>query len=406
MLPKLNILKYGVVLAKRSLLLNLIFSSIFYASYFVFFVYIPQYFAPFANDLLILQATLNIIIVVTLFAAGFLINRMNELRVIYTCSAGILVSAVTLLYASSYLFMILVLSGIAVFFSVGQLAFLKYFWKLTVQEERGRLAGLMGFTSLLLNLVIYIAVAEVFDFSMIAVLGMIFNFAIIGTLLLRPWHFSLKSEVARVNYLEKRTIFLYAVPWLLFSLINATLAKSVSFHISQQISASLYLFLTVLQVVAAFFGALVSGVIADFFGRRMPIVFSLTLYGISSALAGVANNFAILYFVYIANGFSWGILLAIYTFVIWGDLSNEKNCAKMYAIGFIIFYLTQAVGFIPLEQISQIPLVASSLGGCLLIFLSNIPIFLAPELLPSDFRERIRLKLHMNAIRKVKKTQS
>jgi predicted MFS family arabinose efflux permease len=406
MLPKLNILKYGMPLTKRSLLLNLIFSSIFYASYFVFFVYIPQYFVSLANNLLLLQASLNIVIVITLLATSFLINRMKELQVMYVCSVGISVSAATLLFASSYILTLFLLFIIAIFFSVGQLAFLKHFWKSTMQEERGRAAGLMGFTSLFLNLVVYIAVAEAIDFSRIAALGMIFNFAILGTLLLRPWKFALKNRGGNGNYIEKRTIFLYVIPWLLFSLINATLAKSISVHISQQISFSFYLFLTVLQIVAAFFGALMGGVISDFFGRRTPLVFSLTLYGISSALAGIANNFAVFYFVYIANGFSWGILLAIYTFVIWGDLSNRENCAKMYAIGFIIIYLTQAVGLIPLEQISQIPLVASSLGGCLLIFLSNIPIFLAPELLPSDFRERIRLKLHMNAIRKVKKTQS
>jgi MFS family permease len=130
------------------------------------------------------------------------------------------------------------------------------------------------------------------------------------------------------------------------------------------------------------------------------------LYGISSALAGISTNFALLYFVYFANGFSWGILLVMYTFVIWGDLSNKENCAKMYAIGFIVFYLTQGIGLLPLGQILQIPLVISSLGSCLLIFLSNIPIFLAPELLPSDFREKMRLKLHMSAVKKMKQSQN
>jgi hypothetical protein len=59
-----------------------------------------------------------------------------------------------------------------------------------------------------------------------------------------------------------------------------------------------------------------------------------------------------------------------------------------------------------LGQILQIPLVISSLGSCLLIFLSNIPIFLAPELLPSDFREKMRLKLHMSAVKKMKQSQN
>jgi MFS family permease len=210
----------------------------------------------------------------------------------------------------------------------------------------------------------------------------------------------------RGNYLEKRMILLYLIPWMFFTLINATLAKNISFHILQQVPYSLYLSLIVLQAIGTIFGALSGGVTADFFGRRVSLAFSLTSYGISSALAGIVNNPSLLYFVYFANGLSWGILLVMYTFVIWGDLSNKENCAKMYALGFTIFYLTQSIGLLPLELILQIPLVVSSLGSCLLIFLSNIPIFLAPELLSSDFRERIKLKLHMSAVKKIKQSRS
>jgi hypothetical protein len=110
--------------------------------------------------------------------------------------------------------------------------------------------------------------------------------------------------------------------------------------------------------------------------------------------------------VYVANGLSWGILVVMYIFVIWGDLANKENCSKMYSIGFLTFYATQGIGLLPLKQISEIPLVVSSLVGCLLIFLSNIPIFVAPELLPSDFRERMKLKLHMDAVKKIKQSRN
>ena len=161
-----------------------------------------------------------------------------------------------------------------------------------------------------------------------------------------------------------------------------------------------------MQVIGTIFGTLSGGVTGDFFGRRVSLAFSLTLYGISSALAGIANNYTLLYFVYFANGLSWGVLLVMYSFVIWGDLANKKNCAKMYALGVIIFYATQGIGLFPLEQIFQIPLVVSSLASCLLIFLANAPIFLAPELLPSGFREKIRLKWHMSAVKKIRRSQN
>jgi MFS family permease len=273
-----------------------------------------------------------------------------------------------------------------------------------VSEERGRIAGLIGFVSLPFYFIVGVGVAETLDFPGIVMLSTVLSLGLLSVILLRPEKAVLTAKKdERGNHSEKKTVLLYSIPWVLFSLNNATLAKNISLNISQQVPPSFYFFLTILQVIGVIFGALSGGVIADFFGRKLSLAFSLTLYGISSALAGVVSINEILSFVYVANGLSWGILLTLYTFVVWGDLANKENCAKMYSIGLITFYLATSVGLLPMNQISQIPLAVSSLASCLLIFLSNIPIVLAPELLPSDFREKIKLKLHMNAIRKIRK---
>ena len=270
-------------------------------------------------------------------------------------------------------------------------------------EERGRIAGLIGFVVLPLYLIVETAVAETLDFPRAVMLGIILSLGALVVVVLRPNKAMLTAKKdERGNHYEKRTAILYAIPWIIFSLNNMTLARSISLNILQQVSSSFYVFLTVLQVIGTIFGALCGGMIADFFGRRLSLAFSLTLYGISSALAGLFMNEAVLSFVYIANGLSWGILLTLYTFVIWGDLANKKNCARMYSIGLVIYYSTMGIGLLP-TQVFQIPLVISALASCLLIFLSNVPIVLAPELLSSDFREKMGLKLHMNAIRKINK---
>jgi len=200
---------------------------------------------------------------------------------------------------------------------------------------------------------------------------------------------------------EKRTILLYSIPWALFSLINATLARNFSLYVLQCVPFSYYMYLAVLQLVAAVFGALGGGIIADFFGRRLSLVLGLTLYGIGSALAGLVKNYEMFCFVYVASGLNWGILLTLYLLVVWGDLATKESCAKRYSIGLIIFYLAMGVGSLLTHQISQIPLITSSLVSCLLIFLSNIPLIFAPELLSSDFRERIKLKLYMSVVREI-----
>ncbi|MCW4046603.1 MAG: MFS transporter [Candidatus Bathyarchaeota archaeon] len=404
---KLSATKYGVLLTKRGLLLALILSIAFYLSYFVFAYYVPQHFFSSADNQVILQATFNIAVALTLIVFSFFIHRIDKLHVIYTYAIATSIFTALLFFVSIDILKLTFFFAIAIFFGTGQLAFLTYFWNLTVPDERGRVAGLSGLLGLLLYVIMFATVAPILNFQRAVVLGIALSLAPLAVLLLKPEKAVLTRKKDETGYYpEKRTILLYLIPWVLFSLINATFARNISFNISHQVPSYLYLFLIVLQGIGTIFGALIGGVVADFFGRKVSLASSLTLYGISSALAGVADNYALLYFVYVANGLSWGILSIMYSLVIWGDLSNKENCAKIYSIGFMIFYITQGAGFLPLKQIFEIPLVVSSLFSCLLIFISNIPIFLAPELLPSDFREKIKIKLHMNSVKKIKQSRN
>jgi MFS family permease len=399
-------MKYGILLTKRGFLVNLIFSFIFFTFYFVFSIYFLRHVIPSADNLWIVQASFHFIIAIALLLTSFFIHRFNKLRVIYACSIVTSIVTVLLFFVSNDIFRLIFIFVVGIFFSIGQLAFFTYFWNLTVPEERGRIAGLIGFVSFPFYFIVAPIIVETLDFPGIVMLSIVLSLGLLSVILLRPEKAVLTAKKdERENHSEKRTVLLYSIPWILFSLINATLAKNISLNISQQVPSSFYFFLTILQVIGVIFGAIFGGIIADFFGRRLSLAFSLTLYGISSALAGLTKINEILSFVYVANGLSWGILLTLYTFVVWGDLANKENCAKMYSIGLITLYLTIGVGLLP-TQIAQIPLVVSSLLSCLLIFLSNVPLILAPELLPSDLRERIKLKLHMRAVRKIKQAQN
>jgi sugar phosphate permease len=312
-------------------------------------------------------------------------------------------AAFLLLFASNEVVKIAVIFMMGIFLSTGQLASFAYFWDLTVSEERGRVAGLIGFVSLPFYFIAIPVVAEALDFPATVILSIFLSLGPLVIILLRPSKAALTSKKAeRGNSFEKRTVLFYSIPWIVFSLINATLARNISLNVLQQVSSSFYLFLTGLQVIGVIFGAVIGGIVADFFGRRLSLAISLTLYGISSALAGLIQKSEIFSLVYFTNGLGWGFLLILYTFVVWGDLANEQNCAKMYSIGLAIYYSAFGIGLL-FPQISQIPLVLSALVSCLLIFLSNAPIIIAPELLPSYFREKIKLRSHMKAVRKINK---
>jgi sugar phosphate permease len=347
--------------------------------------------------------TFNLIIVITLLFGSFFIHRFNTLHVIYECS--IILTAITpLLFVSNITLRLVIIFIQGIFFSLGQLASFTYFWSLTASEERGRVVGIVGFFILPLFQIIG-PITQIIGFTGAVVITI---FLSLGTLTIRLFEPKKKSSLTRKKdeegyYHEKKTVLLYTIPWILFLLVNATLARNISSDIFESVPISLYTFLLILQIIASGFGALVGGIVADFIGRRSAIGTSLTLFGISIVLGGLFPISGVLYFMYIVNGLTWGILWTLYFSVVWGDLGNKENVAKIYSMGLMIFYMVNGISFLFIPQISQISLVTSSFLGCLLVFLSNIPVIIAPELLPSDFRDKIKLRLHINTLKRVRK---
>jgi hypothetical protein len=396
----MNLLKNGILISKRGFLASILLFFIFLTSYFLFSYLIPSYIIPSSDYLPIGQASLNFIIVLTLILSSFFLDRINKLVLIRTSSIITLLLSFLLLVPNDFL-RVAILFAIEVFFSLGLLGFFTLFWRLTVPEERGRIAGAIGFGAFPFNFVVAVLIAPFLNFFGAVTLSIVFSF---GIMVIVSWKFEnvvvTTGRNEKGNSFEKRTVLLYSIPWVLFSLVNVTLAENISLVVSQQVPSSFYLFLLVLQVAGTVFGAIIGGTISDFFGRRLSLAFSLTLYGVSSALVGMFTINEVFSFVYFVNGLSWGILFTLYIFVVWGDMANKDNCAKMFSIGLSTYYLTIGIGF--LWQVS-IPLFVSALAVCLLVFLSNIPIAIAPELLSPGFREKMKLRRHIEAVKKMRR---
>jgi len=377
----------------------------FFSWYFSFsFSALQHIFSSTPETFPMINASFNFTTVITLVLSSFFIHKFNKMHIIYGYAIITPIASLILLLSSSLVLKLIIVFAAAILFGISQLASLKYFWSLTTSIERGRTAGLAGIFTLPLA---YITgwLAETSNFSGTIIICIILNLITLTIILFNPENKPTltKKKDERGHHPEKRTILLYAIPWILFSIINITLARNISIHVSQNIQSTFYMILLVLQMIASGFGALAGGIVADLFGRRFPIGFSLTLYGISTALGAFTQNHEVLYFIYIANGLTWGIFWTMYIPVIWGDLTNKENNIKTYAFGLLIYYLSTGIGILLSNQISQIPIMTSALLGCILIFLSNIPIILAPELLSQDFRDSIKLKLYMNILRKKRK---
>lgn len=402
----MNILLVGVDLRKREFILIATSYFALFTWYYIFsYSVLESILGDSTHAFSIYNASFNFLLSFALIVGRSFALRIARTSLIYLWSILSSVGAISIALVPDDFFRLAIylLSGVA--FGLGLLGFFTSFWSLTAHEERGRVAGLIGLVFL-----------PVFSLVLIAVngLGLAETIALclilsLANLAIKPFSSHRVSMLATKMDLqagsgvdpERRTILLYSIPWVIFSLINSTLAKAVTFHIAQSFPLSTMVLLHTLQIVGASAGAIIGGVVADFYGRRLSLALGLTLYGVSSAISGLANRYAAFSLVFIGSGLTWGILLTLYSFVVWGDLGADDTCSSRYAIGLGIFYTAAGLGILLTPQLLQIPLIVASVLSCLLIFISNAPLALAPELLSSDFREKIRLRLYLSFVKRI-----
>ncbi len=395
----LNFLKTGLRLSKSSFFIVTIFFFAFYEVYYLLLANFLEQIIPFGLDVGMVQGILYFFTAVVLLFGSFLIQKFNKLLIIYSCSA--INCFFTILFLGNFFegFRLLMLCGLLLFVSLGMLATLGVFGSLTNPEERGRMGGLIGFVVFVLFFVVNYSLS--LDFFGSVILGLFLNALPLVGLLLKSFRVRLASKrTEQVNYFERSVFALYFIPWIAFSLINVTLAGNTSSIILEQISDSLHFSLLFVQVVGVIFGVLLGGFVADLLGRRFSLVFSLTFFGFCTALVGLFTYDLVFLVVYGASGFSWGILFVLYIFVVWGDLSNQNNGIKIYSIGLISYFLSLGVGSVIDFSMS---IFQSALLSVMIIFILNMPIVFAPELLPSYILEKMRMKMHMGAVKKLQK---
>jgi len=188
---------------------------------------------------------------------------------------------------------------------------------------------------------------------------------------------------------QRRTLILYLIPWMTFSLIDG---------IDTQILKNIYPQETfemgrMLAYLTGSFSAILGGVAIDLVGRRTSIISSMITLGLGFIAVSLAQTSSVSWLIFwIAEGVAWGVLSITYVLVIWGDLGSRENREKYYAIGTIPFFLSRAVGFVlkpnffwfsPTHLFSMV---------ILLNFLAVIPLLFVEEVLPLKIREHRKMR--------------
>lgn len=396
----LRFLRTEIRISKSNFLLIAILFFSFFTSYYFLNSYLLRQIDFFGFGMG-LQTIFHFLAVLVLLFGSLLIGKVNQIKLIFFCSIVNCILMILLLLNPFDVIGFTAIFIMIIFTTIGLLTTFSVFGAITIPEERGRIGGLIGFVVFPFYFILNYILELNIGFFEVILIGIIINFVPIVVLFFKNSNINLETvKSQQIRYFEKRVFILYFIPWITFSLINATLARNTGILIQNQVSSSFYFNLLLVQIVGIISGGLLGGLIADLLGRRFSLVFSLTFFGFCTALVGLFLNELVFLLVYGASGLTWGFLFVLYIFVVWGDLSYQKNRLKVYSIGLISYILSLGIGSVINISMS---LFQSALLSVLIIFLLNIPIIFAPELLDSYVIEKIRMKQHMKKVKKLQK---
>jgi len=263
-------------------------------------------------------------------------------------------------------------------------------------EHRGRASGIMLLETFFLA--VTAGVVNVwFDLGFIGTVVTLVLLKSVSILGLAIGKISLNYEFASqpipasraLNRERNKNYLIYLIPWIMFVVAVVIIDHVIWPTLEQdpQIAKGLG------DIPYAYVGTTIfaglAGIIADRFGRKIPIFAGLAVLGFSSALLGSMVSPETFFIHHMAIGVAFGFLFTAYC-TIPGDLSDRSNAEKLYALILVVPFLIY-FGLGTLPQYFGASATAISVSWILtsLIFASIAPIYFARETLKEEkVRER------------------
>ena len=268
----------------------------------------------------------------------------------------------------------------------------------TKVEARARVSGIIILGTFVLAFIV-IAIIEMLSLLVLEIILLLALTRAISIVALAPGKYYGEETTGGKVHLRSgayRDLFLYLIPWMMFCVAAGLAWNLLPAEIDTSVGTMVrYLFIAV-------FG-FVSGIAADRFGRKKPIIFGLIVLGVSFAMLGFLGMTHTIINIYLAiSGIAWGSFFVVFQ-TIPGDLSVIGLREKFYGMGYILpISILFGLSAVPVPKI--FPLGSeSSLSQIMsfILFLSIIPILFAKETLPEPKVRERRLKEHMERIGKI-----
>ena len=308
-----------------------------------------------------------------------------------------IVSYISLLFCSNLL-PFAFLSGVSV--GMGIPLCLAYFADNTYIENRGKSGALTFFiTSLSFPLLVWIQENYLF-FGLIWII-----IALLVIFLLKP-KVAIEEVERKISFrtiLTNRQFILFFLSWSIFCFIDAFEAPILDNFLEKSFSSSTINFLANIGTVVTAFAILLSGIVADYYGRKIVLTYGFVTLGLAYAIIGVAYQNILSWLIFsVIDGAATGLFIVIFVFTIWGDLSQKGLREKYYAIGSLPFFLIFFIQKLLFPYVVKIPVSAAFSFASFFLFLAVIPLLYAPETLPEKIIRRRELRKYVEKAKKIR----
>jgi len=356
----------------------------------------------------VINTYFNLCIVFSLAINSLFVEKTRKCRLIYFWSVAMPILMALLYFSTSVLFFTTLIFLLSYVFSLGVLGYSAYFRGLVDMKERGRISGFLASLSVLTCTVfLFFFRVGSFGYSEFIITCIVLGVVTFMTRGLKPEErFLLTTSQVYVSDYEFKTVALYFIPWFLFSFINGTLSQTITVQSTLKFK-DMVVIAELMSIIASSSSAFLSGIMADWIGRKITVIIGISLFGFSVTLSSIAYTPILFISSWLLNGASWGVIQTIYLLVIWGDFSNEKECAPYYALGFMPFYFSKAIGYLFMPEMLTISILTASVIALLLLFFSAIFIAFAREPVDPFIRDGMNKELYFLQIKKLfKKNKS
>ena len=288
-------------------------------------------------------------------------------------------------------------------FGLGMPTCLAFFAETTKVDNRGRVAAITFLVASLVGPLLSVTFVDL-SFSTIFIICAIWRGTGLIAYATKPSKHDSPEEIKTsfVSILRSREFLLYFGAWAMFSLVNAMETPIVIRALGGPKDPLVGTMETIEPIFALFF-ILIAGFLCDWIGRKKVVLSGFVSLGAAYAIIGFLPDLLgdiVWYLYFVVDGAAWGIFYITFVFILWGDLSQQANKEKYYALGSIPFFLSEIIShsFVVGEIQDGLPFSVAAF----FLFLAVLPLISAPETLPEKNIELRRLRSFADEARKAK----